>query len=191
MYPKECPIGLILAALPIYIQLNNKECFIAGGFVRRWWNNIKQDSDIDLFFKDAATYDKITAVLEKISIIPVVKSEFNQMYEIKVNDTWTIKVQAIKHKFYSSMDDLLDSFDFTICQFGFDGQNILMTNEALIDSQRKRLVPHKIQFGVSSLRRIIKYTSQGYYMCAGAATAFLQQVVSKPETLDTKVISMD
>ena len=191
MYPKECPLSTFLNIVPISPFIDNGSCYVAGGFIRRWWNNLKQDSDIDLFFKSQQDYDVVIKRLEPLTIAPAKITETNQMYELKVTDAWTIKVQAIKHKFYPSMEDLLDSFDFTICQFGFNGQNIVMTNEALIDSQRTRLVPHKIQFGASSLRRIVKYTQQGYFLCAGAATEFLKQVSANPKTLDTTLISMD
>lgn len=193
MYPKDCPLEAVLAVVsgPIRGEIDVGNCYVAGGFIRRWWNNIKQESDLDLFFKSKESYDKVTAFLKPLSVKEPVISEFNEMYEIKVSDTWTLQVQAIKHRFYPSLDDVFDSFDFTLCQFGFDGNHILMTNEALIDSQRKRLVPHKIQFGASSLRRIVKYTQQGYFLCAGAATEFLKQVSANPKTLDTTLISMD
>jgi len=193
LYPKEgtCPLDIILNAFPSIVVSSIKagNCWIAGGFIRRWWGNIKQDSDIDLFFSSKETYDIICTSLDAEAEEPCLVSEFNRMYTIKINDEWTINVQCIHHQFYANTEALLDSFDFTICQFAYDGTSICTTELTIIDSQRKRLVPHKITFGVSSLRRIVKYSKQGYYMCGGAATSFLNQI--KPENIRGEVISLD
>ena len=191
LYPETNPLSQVLSVLPhpIEISLGMNKCWIAGGFIRRWWNTIPQESDIDLFFDNQESYDVICEELNKKTTVPVKINKLNQTYEIKVTDTWTIKVQAIKHKFYKTTEELLDSFDFTICQFAFDGKDICTTELAVVDSQRKRLVPHKITFGTSSLRRIIKYTQQGYYMCGGAATEFLKQIT--PQNIRGETISVD
>lgn len=194
LYPQDsCPLIKVIGALPSSFSdnLQKGNCWIAGGFIRRWYNVIKQDSDIDLFFRDIAIYDAVCADLEKLSVLPPKISEFNKMYTVKVDDKWTIQVQCINHKYYANVSELMDSFDFTICQFVFDGFNIYTSENAVLDCQRKRLVPHKITYGVSSLRRIIKYTQQGYYMCGGAAADFLRQVGASEEKINSKVISVD
>jgi hypothetical protein len=189
---EDCPLTKVLDTLPVVNEaLIEKKCWVAGGFIRRWYSGMKQDSDIDLFFHNEETYIKICEGLEKLAIEPPKITEFNQMYKIKIDDTWTIDVQAIKHQFYENIDALLDSFDFTICQFAFDGNQICATEEAILDCNRKRLAPHKISYGVSSLRRIIKYANQGYYMCGGAATEFLNQIVAQPSIVRGNVISID
>lgn len=193
LYPQnKCPLVKVIGALPIVVgdKIQENKCWIAGGFIRRWYNNIAQSSDVDLFFNDSYTFDLICGELNKITTIPVKVSKFNNTYTIKINDTWIIQIQAIKHQFYQNVETLLDSFDFTICQFVYDGFNIIATENAIIDCQRKRLVPHKITYGVSSLRRIIKYTSQGYYMCGGAATEFLNQIASNPTSIHSDPTSI-
>lgn len=195
LYPtvEDDPLDKVCVALPKTISdaLHDKKCWIAGGFIRRWFNNLKQDSDIDLFFKDKETYDAVCKHLTALTLSPAVETLNNTRFKILVEKGWEIEVQCIKIAFYKDVDAVLDSFDFTICQFAFDGKNIIATELAVIDSGRKRLVPHKITYGVSSLRRIIKYTKQGYYMCGGAATEFLTQVVHHPEAIRADVVSVD
>jgi hypothetical protein len=199
LYPQDsCPLTKVVSVLPESFgeAIISGKCWIAGGFIRRWYNTIKQDSDIDLFFSSKETFEKITEDLRKIALEPPLSSEFNLMFKVKVCDVvgeepWIIQVQCIFHKYYTNVSELMDSFDFTICQFVYDGFNIYASENAVIDSQRKRLVPHKITYGASSLRRIIKYTKQGYYMCGGSAAEFLRQVGANEEKINSKVISID
>jgi hypothetical protein len=48
-----------------------------------------------------------------------------------------------------------------------------MGEYALLDVMRKRIVINKITYPVSSLRRLIKYTHQGYYACNGCLQELL------------------
>jgi hypothetical protein len=203
LYPQDkCPLVKVKASLPPLLleKLYGKKCWIAGGFIRRWYYTLPQDSDIDLFFDSFETYELICEELTKISVNPPVITEFNKSFAIKIGDLpspgqvdpnkpWILNVQAIHHNYYQSVEVLLDSFDFTMCQFAYNGIDICITENGLIDSQRKRLVPHKITYGVSSLRRIIKYTKQDYYMCGGSASNFLTQIT--PENIRGDVISVD
>jgi hypothetical protein len=67
------------------------------------------------------------------------------------------------------VEDLLDSFDFTVCQFAYDGSNVFSTPEAIISVTRNHLGVHNIskEFAVDSLRRAFKYSKKGYYPCNG------------------------
>ena len=61
-----------------------------------------------------------------------------------------------------------DRFDYTICQFAVDTNGMLWCGDhSLWDLARKRLAVHRITFPVSSLRRLLKYTSKGFYACSG------------------------
>ncbi len=190
LYPQgKCLLNKVILALPKILPelLHTNECWVAGGFIRRWYYTLPQTSDIDLFFGNDKAYNSMCEELNKITLEPPVISKFNKSFKIKIGDTpspgqedigkpWILNIQAINHNYYTSMEALMDSFDFTLCQFAYNGVDICITENGLIDSQRKRLVPHKITYGVSSLRRIIKYTSQGYYMCGGSASNFLNQI---------------
>lgn len=90
-------------------------------------------------------------------------------------------VQIIK-TYYKDIDNCLDSFDFTICMFGYDGKDLIYDPLALYDLGRKALVPHKVQFPVSSLRRLLKYHDQGYKICSGGLSNFLEQ--TRPLNID-------
>jgi hypothetical protein len=69
----------------------------------------------------------------------------------------------------NTIEDLFDCFDFTICQFAWDGNDIFSTIEGVITTERKHLSVHKVQkgFEIDSLRRAFKYFEKGYKPCLG------------------------
>lgn len=101
------------------------------------------------------------------------------------------KVQLVKKHFFENAAQLIDFFDFTICQFATDGDQLLCGDYALWDLGRKRLVVHKITYPVSSMRRMIKYTKQGFYVCNLTMTLFLQAVAADPKIIETRFEYVD
>jgi hypothetical protein len=84
---------------------------------------------------------------------------------------------------YASAAELLDSFDFTICQFAIDGDKVVFPPLALHDLNRKRLVINEVTYGLATMRRFIKYTKQGYFACGGVMTDYLTRIVEHPESI--------
>lgn len=100
-------------------------------------------------------------------------------------------VQLIEKRFYSSVKDIIEFFDFTICQFVTDGKIVVCGDFSLWDLGRKRLVVNTITFPVSSMRRMIKYANQGYYICNGSMTEFLNSVIQDPDMLESRFEYVD
>lgn len=136
--------------------------WIAGGAIRQWFCK-ESASDIDVF---GASEDDIQQFIK--SKLAGAK---------KLNDTERLKsfnyqgqlVQIITHRYYSNMSELVDSFDFTLCQFVWDGVEVFATQGAIISVLRKHLRVHKItkEYAADSLRRAFKYQSKGYKPCHG------------------------
>lgn len=102
----------------------------------------------------------------------------------------TAKIQLIHFKFYANAAEVIDSFDFTLCQFAFDGETLTYADFALFDAARKRLVIHKITYPVSTMRRLLKYQQQGFYACTGCLTTILSDTIQSPE-LTQQVLSAE
>ena len=102
-----------------------------------------------------------------------------------------LKVQAIRLSFQGSLEETIEAFDFSLCKFGFDGERFVAGEWSLFDLASKRLVPDKITYGTSTLRRIIKYTRQGYTICAGGLANILQQVADNPEIIQSEIEYVD
>lgn len=76
-----------------------------------------------------------------------------------------IKVQVI-YNLYEDIKTCLLSFDFTICQFAYNGLNVFYEENAVLHEMEKKL--YLTPYGVSNelvaktMRRLSKYISYGY-----------------------------
>ncbi len=99
-------------------------------------------------------------------------------------------VQLLKLFWYKDMVQVIDSFDFTCIQIATDGKYIVMNPLGILDLRSKKLVLHRVQFGASTIRRIMKYSKKGFYACPG----FLQQVAEELKKLtseDNEIVYID
>jgi hypothetical protein len=113
--------------------------FLCGGFLRDKFIG-KAFSDIDFFFVDdsAIKLFETTNNLKK----PIFETKNAKTYDVNNNILQIIKLH------YASLEEILDSFDFNICQFGMNSnKEIFATKEAIISSLRGHLGVHKIQKG--------------------------------------------
>lgn len=160
--------------------------WLCGGAVRRLVQDGENVSDWDYFF---ASPDQ-AAQFEGWML----QHSGQKVKTTSTNTTWQIgnrTVQAISVSYYASIEEVLDSFDFTICQFGWDGEVLTVGPYALFDLGRKRLALHKLTYGVSTLRRLMKYSKQGFTVCGGVLGEILQRTIENPETIQSTVVSLD
>lgn len=79
------------------------------------------------------------------------------------------KIQVITGRPYADIVSCLKEFDFTICQFAYDGTDIVTSADALCDSFKKKLVPYHVkkEFALDTMRRVQKFVQRGYTICNG------------------------
>ncbi|MDA3856233.1 MAG: hypothetical protein PF569_08300, partial [Candidatus Woesearchaeota archaeon] len=77
------------------------------------------------------------------------------------------KIQLIYKENNVDKNSCMDAFDFTICQFAYDGKEITCNPESILHLKEKKLVMHKIPFPYDTLRRLQKYIKKGYTICNG------------------------
>jgi hypothetical protein len=87
-----------------------------------------------------------------------------------------IKVQII-YREYEKLTDVIDSFDFTVCQFMYDGDKIICNPSSMMDVYHKRIVINHINplFVLDTFRRTQKYIKKGYSICNGGVIAILDK----------------
>jgi hypothetical protein len=177
----ESDLGVILAALP---PVKRDGPWLGGGALRRTLAGQSLESDFDFFFRDA---DQLTAFAEGLEAAGLQKvretAHHMQFRGYIASATRNIDVQLIRFKYYESAAEVIDSFDYTICQFAFDGEMITVGKYALWDLGRRKLVIHKITYPVSTMRRLLKYTKQGFTACAGCLGTILRETAQSPELL--------
>lgn len=157
--------------------------WLAGGALRRTLTNKPLDSDFDFFFKSEEEFNKWTNELHpSFSMVKETKHHKQFQGVLPGADKPTV-VQAIKFSYYKNVEEVLDSFDYTITQFALDGTDLVTTPEALWDLGRQKLAIHKVTFPVSTMRRMLKYGQQGFQACSGCMATLLNETATKPGLL--------
>lgn len=192
---------VLVKALKRVPELAEAGPWIAGGAVRNTLTGNSLDSDWDFFFADEAQSEKFEDGLSEMGAKLLSKTDMNSTYVLPSDIPEgtegdgvylpEMKIQVIKFKYYKSAEEVIDSFDFTLCQFAYDGQSITVSPFALWDVSRKKLVPAQLSFAASSLRRMIKYARKGYTICDGGLADMLEQVVANPEIIHAEIKYID
>lgn len=148
----DIPLFKVLAELPELgwdrdlSLFNNKEGpgpWLAGGALRRTLQGFKLDSDFDFFFHSAEQLEEFSTLLQAKNKNLHKSNETEHHVEFKGpvgEDNLYVKVRLIRFAYYNSPEEVIDSFDFTICQFAYDGYNLYCSDYALWDLGRNVLV---------------------------------------------------
>lgn len=145
--------------------------WLAGGCVRRWFTGEPQDSDFDIFTSSEEV---------RVKAIKKLFGDKKPIYDTSSAVEFRIDKQRIQFikRYFPTVAETLDKFDFHVSQFAFDGTTIFATPEALVNACRKRLSVHEVQpgFEVDTLRRAFKYAKAGYWPCGGTIAALAAAV---------------
>lgn len=177
----ESDLAKLLALLP---PIAKDGPWIGGGALRRVLIGQGLESDFDFFFRDADQLSAFTEGLERLGLAKVKETPHHVQYRgYLAAITRQVDIQCIRFMYYADAASVVDSFDFTICQFAFDGETLTTGEFSLWDLGRKRLAVHKITYPVSTLRRVLKYTRQGFTACGGCLATILRDTAASPELL--------
>lgn len=133
--------------------------WIAGGSVLRWIDKRPVGfHDIDIFVRDQEQFDVVCKQLTDNHFIQKFSTSNAISYSTAAYAQQ--KVQVIKF-FFSSAEELIRKFDFTICGIATDGNKVITVPEFKHDRENKilRLQGHLRE---DALKRIIKYMCYGY-----------------------------
>ncbi len=161
--------------------------WIAGGALRRSLVGGPLNTDVDYFFADESQRKSFEDSLPALGWKPVRRSESVS--------TWTKddepKLQCVAIAYYSGPESVIDSFDFSICQFVTDGIRLWCGEHSLWDLARKRLVLHKLTYGVATMRRLLKYMAQGFTACGGVMADILEAASDDPSVIHRETMYVD
>lgn len=173
-------LKLLLEDLPEEIQ---PYVFIAGGAVRDYLAGAEV-KDVDLFTTSKDVEDKLIAFFkEKGKLLNENSALANYTYK----DRW---FQVIKNRYYVTPYDVIDSFDFTICQAVVFRHVSIEASGPVVgdvdfhcsptffqDALAKHLRINKITFPLSTLERMQKYIQKGYEACNGTILEVAKSMV--------------
>jgi hypothetical protein len=178
----ETTLHKILRELP---SCRKEGPWIAGGSLRRTLQGKEPESDFDFFFRDADQLALFVRKLEDRGLEKIRETAHHVHYRGRLGSEAALRdVQCIRFSFYESASAVINSFDYTICMLAFDGKTLTLGDFTLWDLGRKRLAIHKISFPVSTMRRMLKYTSQGFTACKGCLASILKSVPENPELME-------
>lgn len=153
---------------------------IAGGFLRRLLYPDKSKAvayDIDVFFLTKAAMGRFTTDWQRYL---KKESRWAKTYEIPEANR---PVQAIVGKVHGSVQILLNSFDYTICQFATDGETLFFTNEAVADNELGILIPRNMENTGCMLDRAFKFCRDGYSIERSQIERILEYAVMNPKSI--------
>ena len=167
----------------IWTALKVPQAWLGGGALRRTLIRQPLDSDFDWFFYDA---DAMKSFVDnaKTKGLKVTKEtkHHTQLEGVLEGTDLPVVVQAI-HFTYGDIQHFIDSFDYTISQFMYDGVYLYTTDYSLWDLGRKKLALNKVTYPVATMRRMLKYTNQGFTACAGCMADLYKMTVESPTAM--------
>lgn len=141
--------------------------FLCGGALTSIFSN-SPIQDFDLYFLNKHGFNELESYLGSVRNVKLILTTDNaKTFKKEINNTKSIKIQLIKKPivFEKSIESILNVFDFTVCQAGFDFDKKMFVShdDFLLDLAKKELV-FNIQSGspLNSLFRLKKYLSKGF-----------------------------
>lgn len=159
--------------IPLPVFNYNDNTWIAGGAVR---DSLIKDtiSDIDIFGKSKEALAEFSTNNKLDDRYDVV----HDTADIKTyrNKTWKIQL-ILKHN-YNTIQDCLDDFDYTICQFAFMDNKVFCNPDSLVHLHNKQLIINKLRpdYTINSFRRLQKYIQRGYTICDGGLKTLTEKM---------------
>lgn len=172
--------GITTSLLDNLVSSLPQGAIIAGGFVASLLRggDIKV-GDIDIFFTNTTAYEQTYQMFinppedrNAWSIReynPSItwdelrnKSEQVRLVKFSSDNPERIPIQLIKMVWYNSAEHVIDSFDFTVCQFAIDGPDLIYNPLSLLDLAANRIVSHRHHYPADTLYRLIKYAKKGF-----------------------------
>ena len=141
--------------------------YIAGGACLAWYQHQSVATDIDLYFYSPMQFERFKEDFERSKFFThgcyTIKTNTNNALTYGVTDYDTGKnwaVQLIKKDWYSTVEDVLDKFDITVCKIGYDGKRVV-TRSTFIDDVATRTLRFD-NINPMSHKRLVKYMAYGY-----------------------------
>lgn len=151
----------VIFDIPKFIKCNVNGPWLCGGFLRHKLLVDNKQSDIDYFFQNEDQLYYIQSLLEGMDNIQLASDTTNALtYKL---DNKPSSIQLIRKRFFYDISSVLEAFDYTICQFGYNGNNIVTNFSILNDLHNMRLV-HNEDVSVMkwNIERLYKFVLEGF-----------------------------
>lgn len=154
--------------------------YMAGGCFD--WS--RELSDVDVFFQSEDDFHNVIKELDEFAIrVRVTDNSSSYLWK-------GIKFDIVKSKFYNSVEEVIESFDFVNCMAGIDchSSKFISHKDWYTVNKQKRLAIHKITYPMASLRRAFKYAAKGYFVCHGSMLRLAEAIKGQEKPLSAQPI---
>jgi len=164
---KDSELCKILKHLP---SIDETGPWVAGGSVWKSIEKLPLNCDIDFFFQTPQQcewwYRKLLSIPYAYRIVSEPKAnKYNTSLQFHVHEggfNKTVTIQLIAFKFFDNMEELLNGFDFTVCQFGYDGKKLYTGDTSFDDLRNREIVFNNIRDTVATAIHLKKYINKGF-----------------------------
>lgn len=155
--------------------------WIAGGAALRWYQGQPVgQSDIDVFCRSPRQAQLLIEDIKSYGRV-MVKFESDNATTLSYHrkDDWAGEwtIQVIKRRFFNSLEEVINSFDITVCEIGTGGNEWTLGPFTARDIREKNL-RFKLPLQPDAPKRLTKYWTYGYRPVEGT----VEQICNNPET---------
>jgi hypothetical protein len=142
--------------------------WLAGGAVRKFYLGQNIDhSDFDVWFADQDQFEAAKTKVSSLGVATVFSSDNAISYKYYTkNSNEAFNIQLIKRRFFSNPTDIINTFDFTVCQLVTDGRSLMVGPRTIADIKSRTLRLAQLEVQAHIIPRMVKYMVYGYRPCA-------------------------
>jgi hypothetical protein len=189
---EDCELFHIVNYLKIInININSNGPWIAGGSILRTLIGLELSTDVDIFFSNVDNYQKTLSSLS-INAVHLKSTDFSDTFKIVIeynNEVKNVNIQLIKFIFKEKASEIISCFDLNICQLAFDGKNVMIHPDTLIDifNKKVKINVDMISNSKSTVLRCIKYATLGFNFDIENLSQFTNKYVIMPNNSPIKL----
>lgn len=145
-----------------YLKLQLHGAVIAGGAAARFYQKKKiEHEDVDIWFETEENFKHYKDNINKFvdSVLSVIDTDNAITYTVIICQK-EYRIQLIK-RFYPTIEELLDSFDISVCQVATDGDRWFLGRHFAKDLKDHKL--RIVKYHPNILKRLFKYWSYGFH----------------------------
>ena len=139
--------------------------WLAGGAVRKsFLGQTIENSDWDIWLSSHTQFAHAEKKLANIGATVVHRSQNSITFKYSGHSVYDASqtIQLVKKRYYSSPEEIINNFDFTVCQLVTDGRSMVMGEKTLHDLNRRLIRHTSTTLAKNVINRMVKYIVYGY-----------------------------
>lgn len=153
----------------------HKGPFIAGGAPLRWFVGQNcGESDIDVFCVNVKQADTIVKRIQdhgRYQVMAKTENAITMRYYSQEPGDQTWLIQVIYVRFFPTLEQVIDSFDISVCQIGTTGYEWKLGKNTAKDLRKKQF-RFESELRTDSMKRLVKYWTYGFTPIDGTLDTF-------------------